>query len=176
MERGATVNLEAVSQFHDLRAHRAQIVGDRGDAVGFLHPQFLGVPDDGRAVGEGAGDSENRQFIDQLRDFLALNDGAFEMRACDLENAARLHLFDVLDRFAHLRPHSHEYAEQAGASLVQTNIPTRTMSAGLSGRGHQPEGGGRNVARDAEVARLRHLIAENAHAAFVLMSGGQENN
>ena len=79
MERGATVDLEAVSQFDDLGAHRAQIVGNRGDPVGFLDTQFLGVPDDGGAVGKRAGDSENRQFIDQLRDFLALNDGGFEM-------------------------------------------------------------------------------------------------
>src|SRR4029077_6291557 len=114
------------------------------------------------------------QFIDQLRDLLALNDGGFEMRACDLKNAARLHLFDVLDRFAHLRPHSHKYAEQAGASLIQTNVPYENVSAGWSGCGHQPEGGGRNVTRDAEVARFRYLTAENAHPAFILMSADKK--
>jgi len=58
MEGGATVDLQAVSHFHDLGAHRAQIVGDGGDSVGFLDTQFLGVPDDSSAVSEGASDSE----------------------------------------------------------------------------------------------------------------------
>src|SRR4029453_5344352 len=96
------------------------------------------------------------------------------MRACDLENAARFHLLDVLDRFAHLRPHAHKYAEQAGTSLVQTNVPYENVPAGLSGRGHQPEGGRRNVTRDTEVARFRYLVAENAHPAFVLMSANKK--
>ena len=63
------MNFQAIIQFHDLRAHRAQIVRDRGDAIGFLHPQFLGMPDNGGAAGKRARDSENRQFVDQLRNF-----------------------------------------------------------------------------------------------------------
>ena len=117
------MDFEAVAQFHDLRAHRAQIVRNGGDAVGFLDSQFLGVANDGRAVGKRAGDSENRQFVDQLRDFLSLNNGGFETRAGNFQNAARFDLVDVLDRFAHLRAHAHKHAEQAGASFVQTNIP-----------------------------------------------------
>ena len=45
-------------------------------------------------------------------------------------NAARFHLLDVLDRFAHLRAHPHEHAEQAGAGLVQTNVPYENMPPG----------------------------------------------
>src|SRR3977135_2941425 len=36
------------------------------------------------------------------------------------------------------------------------------MTTGLSGRGDEPESGGRNISRDTEVARLRSLVAENA--------------
>ena len=112
------MNLETIIQLDHLRAHGAQIVRDRGDAIGFLDAQFLGLPDDGRAAGERAGHGEDRQLIDQLRNFLALDDGAFERRAGDLHRPARLDLIDILDRFAHLRAHANQHAEQRRAGVV----------------------------------------------------------
>ena len=79
VQRSAAMDFQAVVQLDNLRAHRAQIVRDRGDAIGFLDSQFLRVADDGGALGERAGDRQDRQFIDQLRNFLSLDHGRLEM-------------------------------------------------------------------------------------------------
>src|SRR5712691_7564915 len=107
----ASVNFEAVVEFHDLGAHRTKIVRDRGDAISFLHAQFLGMTNDGGAAGERAGDSENRQLIDQWRNLFSLDDRSFEVRADDFQSPARLDLIDIRDRLADLRTHAHEHSE-----------------------------------------------------------------
>src|SRR5690348_2324367 len=43
------------------------------------------------------------------------------------------------------------------------------MTARLDRGGNQPKGRGRNVARNAEVARLGNLITKNAYALFILI-------
>ena len=159
------MNLEAIVHLDDLRAHDPQIVRDGGDAIGFLHPQFLGVANDRGAAGERAGHRQNRQFVDQLRNFFSLDDGAFERRAGDFDDAARLELIDIFDGFAHLRAHAHEHAEQCRARIVQADVAHEQMTARLRGGRDQPKRRGRNVARNNEIARLRHLIAKNADAA-----------
>ncbi len=112
------MNLEAIIQLDDLRPHGAKIVRDRCDAIGFFDPQFLRLPDGGRAAGERAGHGENRQFIDQLRNLFALDDCPSERRTGNLHSAARLDLVDILDRFAHLRPHANQDSEEPRAGVV----------------------------------------------------------
>src|ERR1700694_5616277 len=97
---------QAVVYLDNLCAHDAQIVRDGGDAIGFFNAQFLGVANNGGATGERAGDSENGQLVDELRDFFPLDDGALERRASYLNDAAMLELIDILNRFAHLSAHS----------------------------------------------------------------------
>ena len=41
-----------------------QALRHRGDAVAFLHPQFLGSPQDRAALGTGGGNEQGREFID----------------------------------------------------------------------------------------------------------------
>ena len=74
---------------------------------------------------ERARHGENRQFIDQLRNFLALDDRAFERRAGDFHRPARLDLIHILDRFAHLRAHANQNREESGAGVVQTAPPNQ---------------------------------------------------
>ena len=89
-QRGRPMNFESVVHLDDLRAHDAQIMSDRSDAIGFLDPQFLGVPDDGGAGGKRSGDRQRRKFVDELRHFFSLNDGAFERRSGNFDYAAML--------------------------------------------------------------------------------------
>ena len=71
------MNFQTIFQLDDLRSHRAQIVRDRRDAIGFFYAQFLGLTNNRRAARERAGHGEHRQLIDQLRNFFSLNDGPF---------------------------------------------------------------------------------------------------
>ena len=114
---------------------------DRGDAIGFFYAQFLGMPNNRRAAGERARDSENRQFVNQLRHFFSLNDGPFQRRARDFDRSARLELIDVFDCFAQLRAHANEHAQQRRAGIIQTTVAHKQMTARLRGSGDQPESG-----------------------------------
>ena len=49
------------------------------------------------------------------------------------DDATRFELIDVFDRFADLRAHAYEHAEERGAGIVQTDIAHEQMSAGLRG-------------------------------------------
>src|SRR5438552_15558732 len=51
-QRRRPVDLETVIQLNDLHPHATQIVPDRGDAIGFLDAQLVGVADNCRAVGQ----------------------------------------------------------------------------------------------------------------------------
>ena len=48
------------------------------------------------------------------------------------------------------------------------------MAAALSRRRNQPKCSGRNVARDAEIARLRHMISKDAYALVILMRSDEK--
>src|SRR5205823_12945308 len=77
----AAMDFEAILLLDDFHSHRPQIMRDRSDAVGFLDAQLLGLANNCRATRQRPGDSEDRQLVDELWDFLALNYGAFERRA-----------------------------------------------------------------------------------------------
>src|SRR5205807_6151930 len=51
-QRRRPVNLEAIVELDDLHTHRAQVLRDRGNAIGFFDPQLVGVTNDGGAAGE----------------------------------------------------------------------------------------------------------------------------
>ena len=63
------------------------------------------------AICQGTGYCDYRQLVNQLRHFFALNNGALERDARDLDDSARFELTDIFDGFAHLRAHSQQYAE-----------------------------------------------------------------
>jgi hypothetical protein len=56
-----------------LRAHGAQIVRDRRDAIGFFNAQFLRIPDGCFAARQNGCDGQNRQFVNELWHFFPLN-------------------------------------------------------------------------------------------------------
>ena len=57
---------QADPQLGDLGAHRAQIVCDRRNAIGFFNAQFLSVPDGRFAARQNACDGQNRQLVNEL--------------------------------------------------------------------------------------------------------------
>ena len=112
------MDFEAVIELNHLHAHAPQIVRDRSDSIRLFDAQLVGMANDGRSVRERACDRQHRQFIDQLRNFFPLNDGALEGRARYFDGAARFKLFDIFDCFAHLRPHANHHAQKRGARVV----------------------------------------------------------
>ena len=76
------------------------------------------MANDGGAVSQGTCHGENGKFVDQLCHFFALNDGTFEHRTCYFNNAARLQLIHVLDRFAYLRTHADQNTQHWGAGWI----------------------------------------------------------
>ena len=163
------MNLETIIQLDDLRAHGAQIVRDRGDAVGFFDAQFLRLADSGRAAGERASHREDRQLIDQLRNFLPLDDGAFERRAGNLHRPARLDLIDILDRFADLRPHPNRTPSRPVRVSFKPACLTSRWPPGCA-----PAATSQNAAEEMSPGMVKSrdsgsLIAENADPAAVFL-------
>ena len=105
------MNFEAIIRFRDLCTHSAQIVRDRGNAIGFFHAQFLGMANNRFAICQDACDCEDRQFVNKLRHFSALNNGAFEREPRNLHDSPRLKLIDIFDGLAHLCTHSQQHAK-----------------------------------------------------------------
>src|ERR1041384_8497566 len=85
------------------------------------------MTNDRRAGGKGPGNRQHRQFIDELRHFLALNDRALERCTRDLDNSTRLELIDIFDCFTHLRTHAHEHTEHGGARIVESDVAHKQM-------------------------------------------------
>ena len=106
-------------------------MSDRRDAIGFFDPQLVGVADDGCAVGQRAGHGQDRQFVNQLRNFFAMNHGALKRHTRDFDDAARFYLIDIFNRFAHLRAHSNQNAERRRPRVVQSNVAHEEMAARL---------------------------------------------
>ena len=75
MQRMPSLDHHAILGLGNFRAHGAEIARDGGDAVGLLDPEFPGITDDCGAGGECPGDGENREFVDDIRDLRAGNDG-----------------------------------------------------------------------------------------------------
>src|SRR6266498_596298 len=105
MQRSRAMNFETIVHLRDLRAHSAQIMRDSGNTIGFFHTQFLGMPNNRLTICQGARHCEDRQFVNELRHFSALNNGAFYRDPRDLDDSARIKLIDLVNCLAHLRTH-----------------------------------------------------------------------
>ena len=76
VEFGTADDFHAVVEFGDGDAHESEVGGDGGDAVGFFDAEFGGVFDEGFALGEGGGDGEDGEFVDDVGDFRSADGGA----------------------------------------------------------------------------------------------------
>jgi len=62
---------EAVGFFFDGNAKETEVLGDDGETIAFFVAEFAGVTDFGDSFGESGGGGENRNFVDEVRNFLA---------------------------------------------------------------------------------------------------------
>jgi hypothetical protein len=62
---------EAVRPFFDGDAEEAKVLSDDGEAITFFVAEFAGVTDFGDSFGESGGGGENRNFVDEIRNFFA---------------------------------------------------------------------------------------------------------
>ena len=143
-------------------------MSDCGNAVGFLHPQFLSLADDGGAVGKGASHRQHRKLVDQLRNFFSLNNGAFQHGTRYFHDAAWLELIHIFDRFANLGSHADQHTEHRCACGIQAEFANKQMSSGLRGCRCQPVSGRGEITGNSEVARLWNLIAKNRDGAVFI--------
>ena len=143
---------------------------DSRNAIGFLHAQLFGLPNNRSSTRERAGDSQDRQLIHQLRNFFSLNDSSFQWRARNFNRAARLELIDIFDGFTQLRAHANKHAEQRRARIVQAAIAHEQMSARLRSGRDKPKRSRGNVARNGEIARLGSLIPEDGDATVLFLN------
>jgi hypothetical protein len=102
-------------------------------------------------VSKRARHCENREFVDDIRDFLPGNGRAPETIATDVDGSKRLRVV-VLNHFLNRSAHANENAENAGARLVEADITDEQMRAGLSGGGNEPECSAGYISRHREVA------------------------
>jgi hypothetical protein len=62
---------EAVRLFFDGNTEETKVLSDDGEAIAFFVAEFAGVTDFGDSFGESGGGGENRNFVDEIRNFLA---------------------------------------------------------------------------------------------------------
>ena len=62
---------EAVRLFFDGNTEEAKVLSDDGEAIAFFVAEFAGITDFGDPFGESGSGRENRNFVDEIRNFLA---------------------------------------------------------------------------------------------------------
>ncbi len=67
----AALDEEAIRFFFDGNAEEAKVLSDDGEAIAFFVAEFPGVTDFGGSFGESGGGGENRNFVDEIRNFFA---------------------------------------------------------------------------------------------------------
>ena len=67
----AALDEEAIRFFFDGNAEEAKVLSDDGKAIAFFVTEFAGVANFGDSFGESGGGGENRNFVDEIRNFLA---------------------------------------------------------------------------------------------------------
>jgi len=67
----AALDEKAIRFFFDGNAEEAKVLSNDGEAIAFFVAEFTGVTDFGDSIGESSGGGENRNFIDEIRNFFA---------------------------------------------------------------------------------------------------------
>ena len=62
---------KTVRLFFDGNPEEAKVLSDDGKAIAFFVAEFAGVTDFGGSFGESGGGGENRNFVDEIRNFFA---------------------------------------------------------------------------------------------------------
>ena len=88
-------DFHAVLELFYFAAHAKQVVDDGGNAIGFFHAQFLGITDDRFPLRQGRSHSDDRNFIDEIRNFDREN---FRACQCSATNFQVAHRFAILRR------------------------------------------------------------------------------
>ena len=74
---------------HHLAAQAARdVLRDGGNAVRFLHAELGGIADEGFPTRQGTSNRQDGQFVDNVRDFSAADDGGVQITATDGDVAA----------------------------------------------------------------------------------------
>ena len=103
-----------------------------------------------------------------------MDDRGLQRSTCHFHRATRLDLIDILNRFAHLRSHANQDAEQRGPRVVQSTATHEQMATRLRSGRDKPKRCRRNIARNQEVAGFGHLIAKNSRAPILFADGSDE--
>ena len=172
-EFAAAVDGHAVLELLHIHSHFPQIFHSGGDAVRFLHAQLARVADVGGTLGQRGGDGDHGDLVDEVRDFLGQQRGAFQRRAVDFDVADRLAV-RVVEDFRHVRAHAGEHLEDGGAGGVEADVLDEQAGAVHRGGRDEPEGGGGDIAGDGEIAGLRHLSAGHGDGVAVRAAGDAE--
>ena len=157
MQWRAALDNHAVLGFPDARAHQFQIADHGTDSVRFLNAQFFRIADDCAAFSERSSHGEDGQFVDHIRDFAPLDDGAMKRATPDFDRA---HLFDLVEFFDVLavpRAHADEDRQDTGPRFVQADVFDEQMRVGLRCGCDQPKRCAGNIARHLEISRRRNL-------------------
>src|SRR5439155_25136828 len=85
-----------------------------------------------------------------------------------------LDLIAVIKPLAHLLANPDEHTDQTRARVVKADIADQEVPTRLSGGGDKPKCRGVDITGDEEVARLRHLVSENANAVIIFLRPNEE--
>ena len=152
VEPGRTGDAQVVAVDLDPRAECAQAGGRPGDPVGLLVAELAGAADDGRAVGGGRGEAQDRDLVD--------GGGHVRRTEVDGAQARRPHgqvgqrLADavvgrvVVGSLLDVGAHRAQDVDDRATGRVDPDVEDRELGVGMDRPGDQPEGRGRDVARD----------------------------
>ena len=138
-------------QSTDVRAQRAQRLGGRSYAVGFLDAQLLRAAYDRAALGKARHRRQQRQFVYERRHVLRRYRQRTERALRERDVRARLRALLPV-RKLYVRAHAPQRSEQTRARGIDPHPPDRHSAALDDRRRAQKVRRGGNVARDAHVA------------------------
>jgi len=144
----ASCHKEAVGKLLDGRAHGGETGGESGDAVAFLHAQFLRVVNFNALLGERAEGGEHGKLVNHFGDLRAGNFAAFERRVGDRNVADELAITRSQIGDVNFRADGNQKIEHTAASGIESHVVQHERGVGQNERGGHEEDASGKIAGD----------------------------
>ena len=129
-----------------------------------------GVGDDGVAFGEGGGDRQHGQLVDQARDEARRRSPCRQRAVLHGEVGHRLAAFQAfVASISRSGAHGAQHIEHAAARGIDADAAHGDLRAGHDRAGDQEEGGGGDIARHGDSLPAQALPAAHAHGQAVFL-------
>ena len=149
----ASGNGHAVFELLDCSSHGPQLAGHYGEAIGFLHAQFLRIPDAADPLGDTGRHRQHRNFIHEPGNQIPADLKGLERSVGDPQVSDRFSCHIPAAQDFNAGPHLLQHLQDPGATGIEAHVLHREIRPRRDRTGYQPKG------RRADITRHHHRLA-----------------